>query len=185
MTTPADAFQEARERHAAAGEHGPRWVPLAAAILAVLAAVSGFVANTRAAEALNSKNDAIIATTRAADTYNEYEARSIKEHIYQAAIDAGTARNPVPLRAIVVHERAAKVPVLRRARAFEADARRDSAESDRLLAAHEVIEIATTLFEVAIVLVSITALVGSRLLPIAAGAAAACGLVVFALGAAR
>ena len=47
---------------------------------------------------------------------------------------------------------------------------------------HETIEVATTLFEVAIVLVSITALVGSRVLPVSAGIAAALGLGFFVAG---
>ncbi len=56
-------------------------------------------------------------------------------------------------------------------------------QSERLLRSHEIIEIATTLFEVSIVLVSITALVGSRrLLPLVAGIASALAVVIFAVG---
>ena len=68
------------------------------------------------------------------------------------------------------------------AHAFEADARRWSERSEQLLRQHETIEVGSTLFEVAIVLVSITALVGSRLLPITAGVAAILGMVFVVAG---
>jgi len=61
----------ARTRFMRAARAGYRWPrPL----LAVLAAVSGFLANVRATQALIAKNDSIVATTRASDTYNEYQA---------------------------------------------------------------------------------------------------------------
>ncbi|MEO7040316.1 MAG: DUF4337 family protein [Candidatus Elarobacter sp.] len=85
-------------------------------------------------------------------------------------------------RATAARENAKGPPLLARAHAFEKDAVVESRRSERLLASHETIEIATTLFEVSIVLVSITALVGSRLLPIVAGIASLLGIVVFLVG---
>lgn len=182
MSSPSEAFREAHERHEAA-EHGQRWVPLAAAILAVLAAVSGFLGNLRSTEALVAKNDAIVAITRASDTYNEYESRSIKQHIYEAAIAAGRGGDVGKLHAVAAHEGEAKGPVLEKARRYDEDAARQNERSERLLHAHEILEIATTLFEIAIVLVSVTALVGSRLLPIVSLGAAAIGISVLITGA--
>ena len=50
--------------------------------------------------------------------------------------------------------------------------------AEHLLASHEILEVATTLFEIAIVLVSVSALVGTRLLPIVAGVLTASGLLI-------
>ncbi len=185
MSTPSEQFQEAHERHQAAGERGPRWVPLAAAVLAVLAALSGFVSNLRATAALVDKNDAIIATTNASDTYAQYQAGRIKYYVYQAAVDAGTARDPAKLSATAAGEKRKGPPLLAKAEEHVREAERLNRESERLLRSHEIIEIATTLFEVSIVLVSITALVGSRLLPVVAGIASALALVIFAAGVLR
>lgn len=185
MSTPSEQFKEAHERHEAAGERGPRWVPLAAAILAVLAALSGFVSNIRSTAALVAKNDAIIATTNASDTYAQYQAGRIKYYVYQAAIDAGTARDPAKLAATAASEKRKGPPLLTKAEGFVHEAEHLNRESERLLRSHEIIEIATTLFEVSIVLVSITALVGSRLLPVVAGIASALALAIFAVGALR
>jgi hypothetical protein len=71
---------------------------------------------------------------------------------------------------------------MEKAKGFEEEAARHNEHSERLLKQHETIEVAATLFEVAIVLVSITALVGSRLLPISAGIAAVLGIGFFAAG---
>ncbi len=183
MTTPANAFEEARERHAH-GSEGPRWVPVAAAALAVLAALSGYLSNLRSTGALIAKNDSIVAITRTSDTYNEFQAGRLKFYVSQSAIDAGVGPggNLRRLKANAKRESAKGAPLLEKAARFEREAERDNARSEHLLAQHETIEVATTLFEVSIVLVSITALVGSRLLPIVAGAASGLGLLIFAYG---
>lgn len=183
MSDAAKAFEDADERGSLRGERRPRWIPLAAAILAVLAAISGFVSNLRATRALIAKNDSIVATARATDTYNEYEAGRIKYYIYQAAIDAGRGGDIAKLRGIANREANKGAPILAKARNYDANAMHENERSERLLFSHEVLEVATTLFEISIVLVSITALVGSRLLPIVAAVASGIGVIIFATGA--
>jgi hypothetical protein len=68
------------------------------------------------------------------------------------------------------------------AQSFEHTADELDVKSEHLMDQHETIEVGSTLFEVSIVLVSITALVGSRLLPVAAGCAAALGAASFIYG---
>ena len=180
------AFEDAHERHASAHE-GPRWVPIVAAALAVLAAFSGYLANVRATAAIIAKNDAIVATTHASDTYAEYQAGRLKFYVAQSALDAGVnaGGDAAKLRANATRENAKGPPLLEKAHRFEEDATRMNERSERLLAQHETIEIATTLFEVSIVLVSITALVGSRLLPVSAAIASFAGVAIFLYGLTR
>ena len=161
---------------------GPRWIPVAAAVLALAAAVSGLLGNLRVTQSNSVKSDAIITATRAADTYNEYESRNIREKIYEAAVASGNARNPAPLQAIAEHERSFKAPLLAKAQALDEEARRAVERAEHLLTAHEILEIGTTLFEIAIVLVSIAALAGTRLLPLVAAIASGLGLVATAAG---
>lgn len=182
----SEAFEQAKKRHED-GREGPRWVPVAAAVLAVLAAVSGYLSNLRSTGALIAKNDSIVATAHASDTYAQYQAERIKYYVSQSAIDAGVGPggNLAGLRANVERESKKGPPLLEKARHFEEEAERLNLRSERLLAQHETIEIATTLFEVSIVLVSITALIGSQLLPIVAGVASALGVVIAVYGLAR
>jgi hypothetical protein len=186
VSTPAKAFEEAHERHEH-GREGPGWVPLAAAVLAVLAAVSGYFGNLRSTEALVEKNNSIVATTKASDTWSQYQSERIKYYIAQTAIDAGTrpGADLAGLKKNAAEENAKAPPLMKKARAFEEEAVHHNEHSERLLKQHETIEVGTTLFEVAIVLVSITVLVGSRLLPFVSGLAAVIGIVFFLLGLAR
>jgi hypothetical protein len=183
---PAKSFEEAHERHEH-GHEGPRWVPIAAAVLAVFAAVSGYFGNLRSTQALVAKNDAIVATTHASDTFSQYQAGRLKYYLAQTALDQGVnpGGNREKLQSTAEHEVAKGPPLLEKAKRFEEDAARDTERSERLLGQHETFAVASTLFEVGIVLVSITALVGSRLLPVSAGIAAALGIVFFLAGLTR
>jgi hypothetical protein len=181
----AETFKEARERAESVREGTPSWIPVAAAILAVFAAVSGVLANLRTTAALVAKNDAIVATAHAADSWNEYEARSIKEHIDEVATLTAPPKDVPRLRSLATHERVAAQPAMSRARGYEDEAERYNTRSERLIAAHEVLEVSTTLFEVSIVLVSMTALIRTRLLPIVAGIGALVGVVILLIGVTR
>jgi small-conductance mechanosensitive channel len=177
-----DAFESAHARHEFAergGLHAPRWVPIAAAVLALLAASTGLVANLRVTQSSAAKSDAIIFITRAADAYNEFGSRSVRQHIYEAALEGTTdPRRAAHLRSIAEHEKQEKAPLLQKARTLDERSRAATDHAEHILTSHEILSVATTLFEIAIVLVSVTALVGSRLLPIAAAIATAAGLAI-------
>jgi len=177
------AFEEARERHEDGERHGASWVPIAAAILAVITAICSGVASQRSTLAFISKNEAILETAHASDAYAEYESRSIKEHIYEAQVDAGGARYPAKDLAIAAHEKVAAKPILGKARRFEAAAATANDVSERSLRRYETMEVGVTLLDIAIVLVSISALVTTRVLTIVAAAGALGGIVVCLYGA--
>lgn len=186
-------IEEANERHEhAVGGHGgavksphARLVPIAAALLAVIAAIASLLANKSATEALQLKNEAILLRTEASDTYNFYESRSIKEHVYRAAAEAnpalsGSAR--AKLVDVATHERIEKGPLLEKARAQEENAKKASERSERASRAHEILEGGVTLFEVAIAVVSISALTSSTFLIYFGAFAAAGGLALTIYG---
>ena len=179
-------LDEASDRHEHAAHLGSpktphaRLVPIAAALLAVIAALASLLSNKSSTEALALKNEAILLRTEASDSYNFYEARSIKEHLYEAAVDTNPALAAGvrdKLVAISTHEKIAKGPLLTRARAQEERAKDASRRSERLSQAHAVMEGGVTLFEVAIAIVSISALTASTFL-IGFGAFAAVGGLV-------
>jgi hypothetical protein len=183
---PAKAIEQANERHEFAehvGMRAPRWIPIAAALLALFAASTGLVANLRVTQSSATKSDAIILATQAADTYNEYDVRSVKQHIYEAALE-GTSdpKHAARLRSVAEHENKSKAPLLAKARALDAESRKATARAEHILTSHEILAVATTLFEIAIVLVSVTALVGSRLLPAAAALATVVGIAIAVRG---
>jgi hypothetical protein len=174
-------IEDARELHEHASAHGSghtprmRLVPISAALLAVVAAIATLLSNQRATNALAAKNEAILLRTEASDTYNFYESRSIKQHLYEETLDANPALAQTirtKLAAVAAHENAEKKPLLEKARRLEEEAAASSKQAERLMHVHEILETAVTLFEVAIAIVSISALTSSTFL-IAFGALAA------------
>jgi len=149
---------------------GPRWIPIVTAVLAVLASVAGWASHDRNTHSNLSKSDAIIATTLAGHTYNEYESQHTRESVYEA------------LGKVAPRDAAGEAALLAEANGYEDASRRATQRSDRYLVSYEILEGATTLFEIAIVLVSVRALVESRLLTAATGVLSACGIVACAVG---
>lgn len=160
-----EAVEEAKERGEKAGEAKFRGILLFAAILAVVGAISSLFSNQYATAALQAKNDAILHEAQATDVWNLYEARSIKQHIYEAVSDAAPqlpARLHAKLTAVASHEKREQSALSKRAKKLEADVEDDDKHSEALMRRHEVLEASVTFFEVAIAIVSIAGITASR-----------------------
>jgi hypothetical protein len=86
---------EARE-HAEHAEHAAHggdklvaWVSMTIALLAVLSAVVGSLETVASGQALAEKNEAVLAQSKASDSWAFYQAKSLKKHIYGLAADQG------------------------------------------------------------------------------------------------
>lgn len=177
---PHEHVAEAAERHEQFG--GPRWMPIAAAVVAVLAALANMVSTQRVNQALIEKNQAILLFTHASDAYNYYQAKSIKEDVYLATSTLHVGDFVAQLRKVADHEHASKQVVLQKARDFEKKAEEEDAKSERLMRSRETMEIGVAFLQVAIVILSISSLVGTLLLPIMAAGCTAVGLGFFIAG---
>lgn len=176
------AIEEAQER----SEHGRSnpTMAIAAAIFAVLAALSTMLAHSRSTTALAEKNEAILAQAKATDQYNYYQSKRIKFHLYSALHEAGLG-DPAAharLQADAGREERASKPLLDKAVTLETKADRLQESSELALHAYEILEIAVTLFEVSIVLVSISALAQARPLIFIAMGSAGIGIIFLIKG---
>lgn len=164
---------------------GSRLVSLAAAIIAVLAALGTLFSHHRSISALSAKNRAILTQARATDAYNAYEAKQIRYNIYRALLATDLVHNAevrARLQSVAESEHTSSPAVLEKAKALEDEAARDDDHSEAILKSYEVLQFATTLFEISIILVSISALAGARLfLPLGCGLSGV-GLVLFTIG---
>jgi hypothetical protein len=164
---------------------GNRLVSLAAAIIAVLAALGTLFAHHRSIGALAAKNQAILTQARATDTYNAYEAKQTRYNIYSALLASDLVRSPqnrARLESVAQGEQSSSPALLEKAKGLEERAAADEARSEAILKSYEILQFATTAFEISIVLVSISALAGARLLlPLGCGLSGA-GLVLFVIG---
>ena len=78
--------------HAAHGGKLLAWVSMTIALLAVLSAVVGSLETVASGQALGEKNEAVLAQSKASDSWAFYQAKSLKKHIYGIAADQGGAK---------------------------------------------------------------------------------------------
>jgi hypothetical protein len=85
-----EAHEHAEHAEHAAHEHDPfiSRVSITVAILAVLAATISSLETIEAGGAITSASEAVLSQDRATDLWNEYQADSLKKHIYGLAADA-------------------------------------------------------------------------------------------------
>ncbi len=164
---PHDAALEAHEHaeHAehAAHQHDPfiSRVSITVAVLAVLAAGVGSLETIEAGGAITSSSEAVLAQDKATDAWNEYQADSLKKHIYGIAADgggpnaakyAGTAKEQVGKQGEVKKQ-----------------AQEDESERDKLLSAsrehehrHHWLTAAATLLEIGIAVCTVAIITRRR-----------------------
>ena len=181
------ALDEAMERHEQIAQGGIL-VPIAAAVIAVFAALATLFANHNSIAGLAEKNEAILYQIKSADQYGYYESARIKGHVYQALLGSGlvgAAGAKAQMQSTIGREQIKAGKILKIAQEDDVSAAEHFKDSEGYMKAYEKFEVATTLFEVSIVLVSITALMRTRAMLLVAGGATLVGIVFFALGFAR
>lgn len=178
------AFEEASERREQVAEGGIL-VPVSAAVIAVFAALATLFANHSSISGLAEKNEAILFQTKSSDQYAYYESSRIKVHVYQALLGSGLvtgAGATKQMQGVVKTEQTKANRINKVAHRFELTATDHLDASERFMRAYESYEVAATLFEVSIVLVSITALTRTKVLLFIAYAASAVGVGFFSSG---
>ena len=88
---PTEPFEHAEHAEHAA-HSGDSFLPLVSvtiAVLAVLAASVGSLETIETAGTINSKNEAVLVQNKATDTWNFYQAQSVKKKMFEIAAAAG------------------------------------------------------------------------------------------------
>ena len=67
-------------------------VSITVAVLAVMAAAAGSLETVEGGRAITESSEAVLAQDKATDAWNEYQADSLKRHMYDIAADNGGAR---------------------------------------------------------------------------------------------
>jgi hypothetical protein len=180
----AHAMAEVKERGEQLAE-GEKLVPILAAIIAVFAALATLFANHSSITGLATKNEAILAMSKASDQFNYYESKRIKVQLNQALISAGLVTNGQgmnKMKALMSKEDSQAKGILKDAQALQKESDDRYARSEQFMQSYEKYEVAATLFEVSIVLVSITALMRTKALLYVAGTATLFGIAFFVQG---
>ena len=179
-----DAALEAHEQHERAEEtvhaHDPfvTRVSITIAILALLAATVGSLETVEAGSAITSSSEAVLAQDKATDTWGEYQADSLKRHIYGIAADQA-GPNAARYRDTAAKEQASQKEI-------QTQAKEDEAERDRLLATsrrhenrHHWLTAAATLLEIAIAICTVAIITRRRLFWLGSVGLGIRGMVLF------
>jgi hypothetical protein len=171
-----DVTEKARElvheQHAEAGhaELRPRWLEFLAvstALFAVLAAVASLLAGDSANEALYKSNLATLSQAKASDTWSEFQADSLKKYLQTTYAETLMLLGAPPEQIKAARQEAKRRQSLQNGLKEEAQ-RQDGEtkalleESRQLLERHRVFALGVTLFQVAIGLSAIAALLRLR-----------------------
>jgi hypothetical protein len=168
--------------HAEHAAHDPflARVAITVAALAVCAAVAGSLETVEAGRALSDTSEAVLAQDRATDSWNEYQADSLKKHMYGIAADAGGA-NEGRYRKAVKENTDKQDKIKDRASDDEADRDRLLKDSAVHEGRHHWLTGGATLFEIGIAMSTVAIITRRHWLWLAAIGFGACGTVLSAL----
>jgi hypothetical protein len=152
---------ERAKEHLESAPHHPflRGVPLVAAILAVCAGLSSLYGNRLAEAMLTQGNEAVLDQAAASDQWNEYQAESLKAHL--AGSLGELSPSPAVKRYFSQSEqlyRKRQPPLMTEAKRLERAESDSIARVDRLESKKLCFDVATALFQISIVLASISAM---------------------------
>jgi hypothetical protein len=149
----SDAHEHAKMSREAAESGDPMTlqVTLSIAVMTVIAAFIGALGETEASHTFVEKNDAVLAQAKASDTWSEYQAESVKRHVY----DVGAAMAARPEDAARLKSEADKYagdpPATQdKAKALETQVEAHSNKADAHFERHHVLTIAEGVVHVAV-----------------------------------
>jgi len=137
-----------------------RHVPLVAAALAVFAGLSSLLGARTGESMLATRTEAVLAQARATDQWNEYEADSLKAHLGESLAVVATAEQiRKTLSTSATKYRARQGPLKELALSSERQRDDDLSKSLAFEEQKQRFDVAVALFEIAIVLTSVAAMV--------------------------
>jgi hypothetical protein len=177
-----DAHEHAQHAEHAVHEHDPfiSRVSLSIAILAVLAAVAGSLETIEGGNAITSSSEAVMAQDKATDAWNEYQADSLKRHMYEiAAANPGAHADEYARDA--AGQRKGQDAASDAAKEYEKERDRMTAESQKHETRHHWLTGGATLLEIGIALSTVAIITKRQPFWIAAMGLGALGVTLFAL----
>ena len=178
-----EAHEHAEHAEHAAHEHDPfiSRVSITIAVLAVLAATVGSLETIEAGGAITASSEAVLSQDKATDVWGEYQADSLKKHIYGIAADAGGPK--AAKYADTAKEQVAKQVEVKK------QALEDEGERDKLLAQsrthehrHHWLTAAATLLEIGIAVCTVAIITRRKVFWLGSIALGVTGLMIAAAG---
>ena len=177
-----EAHEHAEHAEHAAHERDPfiSRVSITVAVLAVMAATAGSLETVEASRAIAQSSEAVLAQNKATDSWNEYQADSLKRHMYEIASAAGGAKTEEYLKDIKDQREGQSKA---RDKAQDAEKERDAKLRDSALHEdrHHWLTGAATLVEIGIALSTVAIITKRKTFWFGAMGLGAVGTVLFAI----
>lgn len=172
--------------HHGGGESPQRWtlyLSLSTAIIAVFAAITALQSSSYESKALIAKNDAILAQSKATDSWAYFQAKGMKAAIYEVQAQVTTS----PEQATKLKEQQAKYKaeqddIEKEARKLEEEVKTQGEVGEEAFHHHHRFALGVTIFQVAIALAAIAALTRRKPLWYVSMLVGASGFVFFLMG---
>jgi hypothetical protein len=152
-------------------------VSITVAVLAVLAATAGSLETVEGGRAITESSEAVLAQDKATDAWNEYQADSLKRHMYDIAAENGLTH----YRKDSTTERGAQDKARGKAEEAEKDRDAKTIESARHEARHHWLTGAATLIEIGIALSTVAIITRRQAFWFGAVGLGATGIALFAV----
>lgn len=174
-----EAHEHSEHAHHAAHEHDPftSRVAITVAVLAVLAAAASSMETVEGGLAITASSEAVLHQDRATDAWNEYQADSLKKHLYGIAADEGGPHADA-FRKEAADQSTKQGPVRERAEESEAESRKLMVESAEHERRHHWLTGAATMVEIGIALSTVAIITKRRPLWLGAAALGVAGIVL-------
>ncbi|HWF00218.1 MAG TPA: DUF4337 domain-containing protein [Caulobacteraceae bacterium] len=160
-----EAHEAAERAEEAAEEHKKdsfnSHVTLTIAVLAVVAAIGGSLETTEGDKTIVAKNDAVLQQNQATDTWNEYEAKSVKKNIYAIAADQPGPRQAAYAKVVAQNGADQKV-LAEKAKKFEEVRHQYSEVAELHERRHGRLTIGSTLLHMAIAIATLSIILHRR-----------------------
>lgn len=161
-----EKLEEAIEHAEHAGEEkaAPPWtlyLSLSTAIIAVLAAVASLKSGALSNHALLHKNEAVLSQAKASDQWSYYQAKGIKGIVYATQAEGWAGRNPTLAKKYQEEAKRYKdeqSEIKKEAAELEERVKHYNEQAEHSLEGHHQFAYSVTLFQVAIALSAIAAL---------------------------
>ena len=152
-------------------------VSITVAVLAVLAAFTGSLETVAAGRAITAASEAALAQDKATDAWDEYQADSLKKHLYAIAAEGG-GPHAAEYQATAKEQTGRQAEVRKRALDDEAERDQLMAESRASEHRHHWLTIAATLLEIAIAICTVAIVTHRRAFWLGSLALGAAGIVM-------
>jgi hypothetical protein len=161
------AHEHLAHESAHAGGHAPprrlaQYVAIFTALLSTLGAFVSYQGANTLSEAMLHKNEAVLRKTQASDQWSFYQAKSIKGHLMEMAVDLAPPDRRAHYEQEVARYNREKAELKAKAEELEQESLAADAHSKSVMHPHHRQAQAMTLLQIAIALASVTALTRQR-----------------------